>query len=233
MYLDIGDKSTKYFNRYAEIKDSVKNEGLKKGLSGWELFEMTKEYPVRGAAPIYYQLYNEKKTRVAIEYVAHGYVYEETLAMPNWTLQEDTMTILGYLCHRATTHYLGRDWEVYYTTEIPLNRGPWKLWGLPGLIMRATDADHYFLIEMDQFKRLSNPVPIIYIHREIGAKGGYTGAEYKKISKNTYLEYERLYHEDAIAFGDFEMGSPSTFFDENGNPISAPVMKRDYIPIEK
>ena len=28
MYLDIGDKATKYFNRYAEIKDSVKNEGF-------------------------------------------------------------------------------------------------------------------------------------------------------------------------------------------------------------
>ena len=62
MYLDVGDKATKFFNRYAEIKDSVKDEGLKKGLSAWELFDLTKEYPVRGAAPIYYQLYGDLRT---------------------------------------------------------------------------------------------------------------------------------------------------------------------------
>ena len=232
IYLDMGNKVTKFYSRYGEIRDSIKNDAFKNGLSAWEVLELIKGYPRSSNTPAYYQFYDEKKTRTTIEYM-DGYIGEEQMSMPDWTLHEDTATISGYLCKRATTHYRGRDWEVYYTSEIPLNRGPWKLWGLPGLITRATDADHYFLFEMETFKRLINPVPIIYIHREIGAKGGYTGAEYKKISKNTYLEYERLYHEDAIAFGDFEMGSPSTFFDENGNPISAPMMKRDYIPIEK
>lgn len=208
------------------------NNGFKNGLSAWEVLELIKGYPRSSSTPVYYQFYDEKKTRTTIEYM-DGYIGEEQMSMPDWILHEDTATIAGYLCKRATTHYRGRDWEVYYTSEIPLNRGPWKLWGLPGLITRATDTDHYFLFEMNTFQRLTNPVPIVYIHREIGAKGGYTGTEYKKISRKTYLEYERLYHEDAIAFGDFETGSPSNFFDENGNPTSAPVMKREYIPIEK
>ena len=37
-YLDVGNKATKFFNRYAEMKDSVKDEGLKKGLSAWGSF---------------------------------------------------------------------------------------------------------------------------------------------------------------------------------------------------
>ena len=232
MYLDMGNKVTKFYSRYGEIRDSIMNEGLKKGLSGFEILELIKGYPRSSRTPVYYQFYEEKKTHTTIEYM-DGYISEEQMSMPNWILHEDTATISGFICKRATTHYRGRDWEVYYTSDIPLSRGPWKLWGLPGLITRATDADHYFLFEMETFKRLDRPVPIVYIHREIGGKGGYTGAEYKKISKNTYLEYERLYHEDTIAFGDFEMESPSTFFDENGNPISAPVMKREYIPLEK
>ena len=232
IYLDMGNKVTKFYSRYGEIRDSIKNDAFKNGLSAWEVLELIKGYPRPSNTPAYYQFYDEKKTRTTIEYM-DGYIGEEQMAMPDWTLHEDTATISGYLCKRATTHYRGRDWEVYYTSEIPLNRGPWKLWGLPGLITRATDADHHFLFEMEDFKRLINPVPIIYIHREIGAKGGYTGAEYKKISRKTYLEYERLYHEDAIAFGDFEMGSHPDFFDESGNPTSAPVMKREYIPIEK
>ena len=232
MYLDMGNKVTKFYSRYGEIRDSIKNDAFKNGLSAWEVLELIKGYPRSSNTPVYYQFYEEKKTRTTIKYM-DGYISEEQMSMPNWILHEDTATVSGYLCKRATTHYRGRDWEVYYTSDIPLSRGPWKLWGLPGLITRATDADHYFLFEMNTFQRLTNPVPIVYIHREIGGKGGYTGAEYKKISKNTYLEYERLYHEDAIAFGDFEKGSPSNFFDENGNPTSAPVMKRDYIPIEK
>ena len=232
IYLDMGNKVTKFYSRYGEIRDSIKNDAFKKGLSAWEVLELIKGYPRSSSTPVYYQFYDEKKTRTTIEYM-DGYIGEEQMAMPDWTLHEDTMMISGFMCKRATTHYRGRDWEVYYTSEIPLNHGPWKLWGLPGLITRATDADHYFLFEMNTFQRLTNPVPIVYIHREIGGKGGYTGAEYKKISKNTYLEYERLYHEDAIAFGDFETGSHPEFFDESGNPTSAPVMKREYIPIEK
>ena len=232
IYLDMGHKVTKFYSRYGEIRDSIMNNGFKNGLSAWEILELIKGYPRPSNTPVYYQFYDEKKTRTAIEYM-DGYIGEEQMAMPDWTLHEDTATISGYLCKRATTHYRGRDWEVYYTSEIPLNRGPWKLWGLPGLITRATDADHYFLFEMEAFKRLNRPVPIVYIPRGIGSKGGYTGTEYKKISRKTYLEYERLYHEDAIAFEDFEMGSHPEFFDESGNPISAPVMKIEYIPIEK
>ncbi|PNE28965.1 hypothetical protein BHU09_04165 [Tannerella sp. oral taxon 808] len=229
MYLDVGDKATKFFNRYAEIKDSVKDEGLKKGLSAWELFDLTKEYPVRGAAPIYYQLYDERKTKVSTEYAVDGYTYEEPMEMPNWTLHEDTMTVLGYLCKRATTHFRGRDWEVYYAPEIQLSRGPWKLWGLPGLITRATDADHYFLFEIDLFKRLENPFPILYIHRKLGPKGGRKGDEYKVVSKETYMKYEASYHKDMSAFISFEIGSEIK--DTEGNPM--PVRELPYIPLEK
>ena len=229
MYLDIGDKTSKFYNRYAEIKDSVTNDGLKKGLSGWELFELTKKYPVRGSAPVYYQLYDEKKTRVTTEYAVHGYMYEEPMAMPEWTLHDDTMTVLGYLCKRATTHYRGRDWEVYYTSEIPMSYGPWKLWGLPGLITRATDTDQYFLFDLDLFKSLANPFPLEYIHRELGTKGGYTGGEYKQVSKDTYIKYEKSYHENVTAFFNFEIGSEIR--DTEGN--LPPAIELPYIPLEK
>ena len=228
LYLDMGDKATKFYSRYAEIRDSIMNEGLKKGLSPWEIHETTKGYPLRGTTPIYYQLHDKKKTRVATQYMK-GYFYEEPITMPKWTLHEDTMTVLGYLCKRATTHYLGRDWEVYYTPEIQLSRGPWKLWGLPGLITRATDSDHYFLFEMDVFKSLSKPEPIIYIHRELGNKGGYTGDEYKKVSKDTFTEYEKLFHEDAMTFLDFEMGNTVTT--SGKSTVSAIAIP--YIPLEK
>ena len=227
MYIDMGNKATMFYNRYAELKDSMTNECLKQNMPPEAIHERTKNYPVRGDAPVYCQLYSEKTTRVATRY-AKGYYYEEPMIMPQWILDNKSLTLYGYTCRRATTHYLGRTWEVYYTTEIPLSYGPWKLWGLPGLIVRATDADHYFLFELDHFKRLSKPEPIIYIHREFGNKGGYTGSEYKKVSKKTFMEYERLFHKNAMAFLDFEMGDTGP---TSGDP--APVAEIPYIPLEK
>ena len=151
--------------------------------------------------------------------------------MPNWILHEDTATISGFICKRATTHYRGRDWEVYYTSDIPLSRGPWKLWGLPGLIVHATDADGYFLFEMTNFERIPESVvrPILYIHHKDGPKGDYKGAEYKKVSKKTYIQYEKAYHEDVNAFREFEFGHK--VFTPDGSPL--PITKTDYIPLEK
>ena len=229
MRLDIGDKATKFYSHYTQMRDSVASEGFKNNLQPMEIQDMRRGIPW-GTKLIYYQRHDKKKSQVSTVFLHNGYMYEEPLTMPNWTLHEDTMTVLGYQCKRATTHCFGRDWEVYYAPEIQLSRGPWKLWGLPGLITRATDSDHYFLFEMTNFERLSGEAqPIVYIHRKMGPKGDYKGHEYKVISKETYMQYEKAYHEDSNAFTEFEFGHK--IFAPDGSPL--PVSKTDYIPLEK
>ena len=68
-------------------------------------------------------------------------VIEDTPTI-NWEICEDTVqTILGYTCHRATAKFRGREWEVWYADDIPTSLGPWKLNGLPGLILQAFSGD--------------------------------------------------------------------------------------------
>ena len=33
-------------------------------------------------------------------------------------------------CKKATTNFRGRYWEVWYTEDIPISQGPWKLCGI-------------------------------------------------------------------------------------------------------
>ena len=54
-----------------------------------------------------------------------------------WTLSDDTLTVGGYLCKTATCQLHGRKWTVHYSEDIPTSAGPWKLCGLPGLVLKA------------------------------------------------------------------------------------------------
>ena len=63
-----------------------------------------------------------------------------------WTLTEDTLTVSGYLCQQATATFRGVEWCVYYTEEIPSSSGPWRLRGLPGLIVQAESEAHTFCL---------------------------------------------------------------------------------------
>lgn len=76
------------------------------------------------------------------------YTYTETAYPLPWTLAGEVDTIAGYECHKATATYGGRDWTAWYTTEVPVSFGPWKLTGLPGLVVKAASNDgvHSFIL---------------------------------------------------------------------------------------
>jgi GLPGLI family protein len=57
-----------------------------------------------------------------------------------WKLINKKKDINGYVCHEATGKFRGREYTVWYSDEVPLSLGPWKLGGLPGLIFEAKDT---------------------------------------------------------------------------------------------
>lgn len=49
---------------------------------------------------------------------------------------------------------------VYYTTEIPVQFGPWKFSGLPGLIMAATDEENIHTFTAIGFRKSNVPISV-------------------------------------------------------------------------
>ncbi|WP_373763357.1 GLPGLI family protein [Porphyromonas loveana] len=100
--------------------------------------------------------YNSREYRDAKKAELTSFVYEfgprnieYTTPLPTvrWnTAHKERVTICGYSCRKATGEFGGRKWTVWYTTDIPVSSGPWKLGDLPGLILRASDAtgEHSF-----------------------------------------------------------------------------------------
>ncbi|TCK80595.1 GLPGLI family protein [Albibacterium bauzanense] len=69
-----------------------------------------------------------------------NYLVDEEFPELNWKVGQETKIIGGYNCQRAETHFKGRDYIAWFTTDIPFQAGPWKLQGLPGLILEAADS---------------------------------------------------------------------------------------------
>ena len=87
------------------------------------------------------------------------YVTTEDKQPIQWQIAEDTLTITGYLCHKATAKVRGREWTVWYTEEVPTTAGPWCLYGCPGLIVKA-EADNIHRFELQSLEQKS--LPIVY-----------------------------------------------------------------------
>ena len=73
--------------------------------------------------------------------------YTENLPLFNWQIESETATICGYECIKATCHWRGRDFTAWFTPDIPVEYGPWKFGGLPGLIMKVSDDDGIYVFE--------------------------------------------------------------------------------------
>ena len=58
-----------------------------------------------------------------------------------WNTTNETKKIGTFICNKATTSFRGRDYTAWFTLKIPVSFGPWKLNGLPGLILEAYDTD--------------------------------------------------------------------------------------------
>ena len=90
--------------------------------------------------------YPEGQTTVREFIFPHEYEGYEPTPDIAWTLTNDTLTVSGYYCQTATCKFRGVAWTVCYTEEIPSSAGPWRLRGLPGLIVKAESEAHTFCL---------------------------------------------------------------------------------------
>jgi len=69
-----------------------------------------------------------------------AYIVQEPLFDIKWELTKEHKKIGSYLCQKAISVFRGRTYHAWFTTDIPVSNGPWKLHGLPGLILEAYDT---------------------------------------------------------------------------------------------
>ncbi len=100
---------------------------------------------------------NKKLQTLSVrEHMSSEYIVtEEKIPSISWKLINEVRMIKGYACKKATTHFRGRDYVAWFTTDIPIVAAPWKFVGLPGLVLDIEDTKHQVKI---YFEKIEYPV---------------------------------------------------------------------------
>ncbi len=157
MRLDIGDKIIAFYDRTKQVKDSLMRA---KAIAGDYDFS---NLPKGGRFPFsYYKNYPAMGKSIQLESLGtENYQCTEKVETPDWQIIPDsTAEIIGYRCQLAKTKFKGRTWYAWYAEDIPMQEGPWKLCGLPGLILKAYDENKEYIFSGIGMSTLSTTSPI-------------------------------------------------------------------------
>lgn len=152
----VGSRNTRFYNLMYERADSALSEWHKRNDRILVVPQITLE-PVGEV----FRDCKKNEFRVIQRFpFQNSYVveYEESAIVPEWSLYSDTDTVGSYACRQARIDYGGRTWTAWYAPEIPINAGPWKLFGLPGLILRVVDDTGTYAFECEALEHISLPI---------------------------------------------------------------------------
>jgi len=132
---------------------------------------------------IIYKSHQTKELICRDGFNAKPFVIQDEYPSIKWSILDSVKSIKGINCQKAEGDFRGRHYIAWFTNKIPIPDGPWKLCGLPGLILEAYDEKKHFkfLCEGIEFPRS--------ISEKINPPTG--GEEIKflafhKLLKNTY-----------------------------------------------
>ncbi len=155
--LEIGRNVSKYYNFDYFKADSLMKYNITQPPFCFN--HLTDNIPFQGSfLDMFFMNYPEGKVTCTGRVMTQDFLYGEDIPEIEWTLGDSAKTILGYRCHTATCSFRGRDYTVWYTTDIPARYGPWKFSGLPGLVLEACDSDSLFTFKACKIYRTTGSI---------------------------------------------------------------------------
>lgn len=85
------------------------------------------------------------------------YRYQEKAPLFHWKIMSVSKIVAGYPCQQAFSTFGGRTWEAWFTRDIPVSEGPYKFYGLPGLIVKVRDTHDHYVFELLSFENNARP----------------------------------------------------------------------------
>ena len=191
MILEIGSKTSFFYSYYRSLGDSLLTDDEQNGTYENAENNNAKYYENSWRIKVY-KNYPENQITV-IEDVFQFYRYTESLIRQDWQIMADTTNLHGLHCQKASTKFRGRVYQAWFTKDIPLQNGPWKFYGLPGLIVRISDSKDQFSFDLTGLDYSAKKRPMIIEEHP-------DGKNYVKVTRMEMWNLKKQLKEDPIGF---------------------------------
>ena len=226
LILQIGKEVSKCYSYYTFQFDSLQR--TPDGAKVWsELFRRATEkdgiygdFPHVRMSTYVYKNYPTGQMTITDRISLQDYCYVDSLHTQTWTMGDSTREVLGYTCQQATADFRGRRWTAWFTTDIPISDGPWKLGGLPGLILKAYDERQQHVFTAVGLERVKDE-PIIFNQQD------GRNRRFEPTNRLDFLRMERRFLMDSNSFIQMETGI-DLFGDEPNQVMRYDLLERDY-----
>ncbi|GIV38294.1 MAG: hypothetical protein KatS3mg033_0094 [Thermonema sp.] len=188
LHLLIGDQGGFYFDPAIFKEDSIiHNMDLQRQRGDIIVIDVTQP-PDYTATPLNWErIWQRPNWLVVYTELKYGKMKYVEQGILDWQIFEETEEVNGLVLQKAKTTYGGREWTAWFAKDIPLPYGPWKLRGLPGLIVKAKSSGtspYYFL--MVGIEKVQMPMKLFYAPS--------LEKEYVEASHEEAIEYLHFYY---------------------------------------
>lgn len=213
MELQIGKRISK-FSDYQRLKiDSLEDVYVKQKLDEIQVVNNLSSLG-RGTSSLnIFKNYPINKITVTDRVPVSGnFKYVEDKTKQIWKMEQGSTTICGFNCQKASTTFRGRKYTAWYAPKIPYSDGPWKFWGLPGLILKIDDDKNEYSFECVVIEKPKNSESI-YI-KDIDYYNT-TRVKFNEAVKNFYNNPGPIFENKGIKVNNKPIGNKSLPY----NPI--------------
>lgn len=152
MVLFVGKASSGFRSYDRQLQNELYRRQMQEAINNSPNGNIRLDHKITASETEYYQFINYRRL-VRKEIMMNSYIVNESLPVINWHISSQIGSFGELHCQKATCHFKGRDYTAWFCPDLPVRVGPWKLNGLPGVIVEAYDAKKEVFFKFDRVEK--------------------------------------------------------------------------------
>jgi len=182
MFLDTTKDGSKYYSYTVFNSDSLMKADLEKQLAATGSINVRTDMQKGSVRYSVTKTYPDYKINLHRRLSMDAYNISDDRKI-NWKISSAKEKIGEWNAQKAEADFAGRHWIAWFSTEIPIQDGPYKFQGLPGLIVKIEDRTGSHKMELKGIKNIQGELNInVFEAKEIAVNS----KQFQKVIK----EYE-------------------------------------------
>ncbi|RZJ51123.1 MAG: GLPGLI family protein [Chryseobacterium sp.] len=205
MNLDVTESGSKFYSYTVYNSDSLMKVDLEKQLAATGAINVRSDMR-KGSVP-----YSVSKKYPKYEVFLHNKILSDFYKISDeraidWKISSEKQKIGEWTTQKAEADFAGRHWIAWFTTDIPIQDGPYKFHGLPGLIVKLEDKTKSHIFSLQGVQNINSIPEDVFGAREISV----SSKQYSRLMK----DYE---NDPTKGFKQMQMGGATMIMKDGQN----------------